>query len=93
MITTIVNSLGLFVDIISWVIIIRCFLSWLPVDRRNPIVGFIYRFTEPILKPVRIMVSKSPLGEGMPIDFSPIIAFFIIEALYRIVASILLGFA
>jgi YggT family protein len=52
-----------------WIIIIRALISWVSPNPYNPIVRFLYRATEPVLRPVRRII---PLG-GMGIDFSPVI--------------------
>jgi YggT family protein len=52
-----------------WLILIRAVLSWVNPDPYNAIVQFLYRVTEPILRPVR---DKLP---PMGLDISPIIVF------------------
>ncbi|MFQ5684870.1 MAG: YggT family protein [Candidatus Binatia bacterium] len=58
--------LGLFVYM--WMVIIRAVISWVNPDPYNPIVQFLYRSTEPVLKPVRRAL---PIAWG--IDFSPLV--------------------
>jgi len=58
-------ALGLY----TWVIIIRALLSWVNPDPYNPIVQFLYRATEPVLRPVRRWLPLRNLG----IDLSPVI--------------------
>jgi len=65
--------------IYSYLIIARIFLSWISVDHYNPIVQFIYKITEPVLAPFRIII---PLG-GMGFDLSPLIVFFLLNLLQR----------
>jgi YggT family protein len=57
-----------------WIIIARALISWVNPDPYNPIVLFLYRVTEPVLRPIRRRLSF-----GMGIDFSPII---VIMAIY-----------
>lgn len=86
------NALIIFVEILDYLILARVFLSWIPISRDNPIIKFIYALTEPILAPIRNMLQKSPLGgPGMILDFSPIIAFFLIRFIVSIAGHILLG--
>jgi YggT family protein len=73
----IINIINIVFRIYSYLILARIFLSWLPVDRTNPIIRVIYQVTEPILAPFRIIL---PLG-GMGIDLSPIIVFFLLNLL------------
>jgi len=65
-------------------ILARVLLSWVPVDRNNPLVSFVYEVTEPILGPIRRLVPS--LGG---IDLSPIIALVLIEILQRMLLTIL----
>jgi len=73
----------------GYLILARIFLSWVPVDRYNPIVQFIYRITEPILAPFRVIL---PLG-SVGLDLSPIIVFFLLNLLHRSVINILVRLA
>ena len=73
----------------SYLILARIFLTWIPVDPHNPVVQFIYRVTEPILAPFRVIL---PLG-GMGLDLSPIIVFFLLNLLQRAIVNILISIA
>jgi len=75
--------------IYSYLIIARIFLSWIPVNHHNPIVQFIYKVTEPILAPFRIILN---LG-GTGFDLSPIIVFFLLNLLQRALINLLINFA
>ncbi|WMI82045.1 YggT family protein [Anaerotignum sp. MB30-C6] len=68
------KAVNLFFYVMELLIFGRILLSWLPMGYNNPIGQFLYAMTEPILGPCRRMLDKSPLGGGMMLDFSPIIA-------------------
>jgi YggT family protein len=70
----IAKVLGVVLNIYMWVIIIRALLSWVNPDPYNPIVQFLTRVTEPVLRPLRKLVPAYRLG----IDLSPLIAILII---------------
>lgn len=70
----IAKVLGVVLNIYMWVIIIRALLSWVNPDPYNPIVQFLTRITEPVLRPLRKLVPVYRLG----IDPSPLIAILII---------------
>ncbi|NTW60656.1 MAG: YggT family protein [Nitrospirae bacterium] len=70
----IAKVLGVVLNIYMWVIIIRALLSWVNPDPYNPIVQFLTRITEPVLRPLRKLVPAYRLG----IDLSPLIAILII---------------
>jgi len=82
-----IQAIGKFFQILYYLILIRIILSWLPGLNNSSIGVLIHNFTEPILGPVRDMLDRSPIGGGMMLDFSPIIALFIMN----IVCTLLQG--
>jgi len=52
-----------------WMIIARAVLSWVNPDPFNPIVRFLYRVTEPVLRPIRHRLPTFQMG----LDLSPMI--------------------
>ena len=70
----IAKVLGVVLNIYMWIIIIRALLSWVNPDPYNPIVQFLTRVTEPVLRPIRKLVPAYRLG----IDLSPLIVILII---------------
>ena len=78
LISVVVNFFGL----LQFFILVSCVLSWFPVDRENRVFKLVSAITNPILEPISSAMRKSPLGGGgMQIDFSPVIAYVILEAL------------
>ncbi|MBL6615756.1 MAG: YggT family protein [Reyranella sp.] len=82
-------------DIYSWIIIISAILSWLVafgvVNVRNQfirmVVDFLYRITEPVLRPIRRFLPS--LGG---IDISPVVALLLIIFLQHLLREYVLGF-
>lgn len=81
-------ALSKFFGLLEWLILIRIILSWLPIGR-NPVTDILYTLTEPILGPVRSMMDKSPLGGGMMIDFSPVIALFVLRLVHMLLDGLI----
>ena len=52
-----------------WIIIARAVLSWVNPDPFNPIVRFLYRVTEPVLRPIRHRLPTLAMG----LDLSPMV--------------------
>ncbi|WP_054695725.1 YggT family protein [Syntrophomonas palmitatica] len=71
-------------EILKWLIVVRCLLSFIRHDPYKPVIKFIYDVTEPVMAPFRRIV---PAAGG--IDFSPILVFFIIQAVQSLAASII----
>jgi YggT family protein len=82
-------------DIYSWIIIISAILSWLVafgvVNVRHQfmrvVVDFLYRITEPVLRPIRRFLPN--LGG---IDISPVVALLLIIFLQHLLKEYILGF-
>lgn len=70
LIKALAKILDLALTIYMWIIIIAALISWVNPDPYNPIVRFLYRSTEPVLRRIRRVI---PVG-GMGIDISPMIA-------------------
>jgi len=88
-IAAIARILDVLLTIYMWVIVIRAVLSWVNPDPYNPIVRFIYQFTEPVMAPIRRWL---PI-RGMGIDFSPIIILLLILFLQSFLVKSLLELA
>ena len=84
----IAKVLGIVLNIYMWTIIIRALLSWVNPDPYNPIVQFLTRITEPVLRPLRKLVPTWKLG----VDLSPLIAILIIYFLEIAVVDTLAHF-
>jgi YggT family protein len=90
-IANLLEALARIVDIVLtvyfWLILIRALLSWVNPDPYNLIVQFVYKLTEPVLYRIRKVL---PLGFGIGIDLSPLIAFLIIIFLRTFLVKTLL---
>jgi len=72
-------------ELVLWgyffIIIARAVISWVSPDPFNPLVRFLYRATEPVLRPIR---RRMPMT-GMGLDLSPMI---VILAIYFLQAFV-----
>jgi len=89
LITALATILDYLLTALNWLIIIRALISWVNPDPYNPIVQFLYKFTEPILAPFRRLVPAYSLG----IDISPIIALIAIWFAKLFLVNTLFGIA
>jgi YggT family protein len=71
----------------GYLILARIVVSWIGVDYGQPWVQLLVRLTDPFLDPFRALIP--PLGG---IDFSPIIAFLVLNMLRSVAVRLLLGF-
>jgi YggT family protein len=58
-----------------WIIIARALLSWVNPDPYNPIVRFLHRITEPVLRPIRYRLPTLAMG----LDLSPVVVLLAIK--------------
>jgi YggT family protein len=64
------------IDIYSLVVLVAVILSWVPMDRRNPLVTITHTLTEPVLAPIRNVLP--PMGG---LDLSPMLLLFGLQLL------------
>ncbi len=73
-------------EILAILIIIRVLLSWFRYNQYHPLIQILFKITDPILIPVRSLIS--PIGG---IDLSPIIVVFTIKVLQNFIISFLIS--
>ena len=86
------NLVNLVLVAYMWIIIARAILSWVSPDPYNPLMRFLYRVTEPVLRPVRDRLPAFQMG----LDLSPMVVLlgiyflkeFVVPVLYRIATEI-----
>jgi YggT family protein len=70
-----------------WIIIARALISWVSPDPFNPIVRFLYRATEPVLRPIRRRMSTFQIG----LDLSPLVAILALQLVDWLLVSRISG--
>lgn len=69
--------LNLLLQALSWAILIRVLLSWIPgLNQDNPLVRILRQVTDPILEPARRFIP--PIGG---LDLSPVIVLLLLQLL------------
>ncbi len=76
-----VGFIGWLLEIYTWMIIAAALISWVSPDPYNPLVQFLRRATEPVLRPIRRLLSPYQTG----LDFSPLVAVLIIQFVERVI--------
>lgn len=67
----------------------RFLITWLPsVDYNHPIIDFLFRVTNPVVRPFQGIVAPLQTGSGS-VDFSPLILFLVLRLLYPLVRTLL----
>lgn len=77
--------LGALLRVYELLFIARALLSWFPGANAGGIGEFLYAVTEPILGPIRELLWKIPFLQGMPIDFSVLVAYLLIDVIRSII--------
>lgn len=83
------NILYLFnkaVDIYIWIIFIRVIISWVAPHSRNEFVHLVHSLTDPLMERCRVLI---PMGRSY-MDLSPIIAYFVVNLLRRVINYVLI---
>lgn len=69
-----------------WILIARFLLTWIPnIDYSHPIVRFIHKATDVIVRPFRGLIPA--YGN---VDFSPMILFLVLRLTYSLVRKLLI---
>ena len=79
MIYSIVRVLNTLFNLLELAILIECVASWIPQIQGNKYISILHNFTYPLLEPFRKLQDR--FISGLPMDFSPIIALFVIDLL------------
>ena len=69
LIHAVANLIDLVLNAYLLIVIARAVLSWVNPDPDNPIVRFIHRVTEPVLRPIRDRLPTVAMG----LDLSPMV--------------------
>ena len=81
-----VTVLFAILNLIKWLVIIAAVISWVNPDPRNPIVQFLYRTTDPMLRPFRAILPPRRTGG---IDLSPIFLILVIVFVEAVLSRLL----
>lgn len=84
----IINIIITLFNLLELAILLECIISWIPQIGDNKFVSTIHNVIYPIMEPLKVLQDK--LIPGLPIDFSPIIAIFIIDLFKRLLLGILI---
>ena len=74
-------------DFLSFAILIRVVLFWIPLDENNKIDAFFYAITEPVIMPMRLLLDRFESIRILPIDIPLLITAVIISILSTILSS------
>ena len=75
------STLSLLLSILELLMLGRAILSWFPIDEDNALVQFLYGITEPVIYPVRVLLERFDLFQGLPIDMAFFFTFILINIL------------
>lgn len=85
MIITIIKTLF---NLLELAILLEVILSWIPQIGNNKFVSTIHNFIYPIMEPIKGFQNR--LIPGLPIDFSPILALFVLDILKKLILGIII---
>lgn len=86
MLNTIQTALNYLFTLLEYAIFIDVILSWVYRGRGNTLIDILHIFTEPFMAPARKIHER--LIPSTMLDFSPIIAYFLIAVLRYIVNAL-----
>jgi len=82
-----ISLINLIFNLLYYAIIIEVILSWVYANRTNQYIELLHKVTNPLLQPGRKIQDR--YFNNMMVDFSPILAIFIIMILKKILFRLL----
>lgn len=76
------------VEVMVFLIFIRCFLSFIPHNPYNSIWRFVYDATEPLLE---VCARVLPDSLKYPMDFTPMVALLLLQMIIRPILMTIVG--
>ena len=85
------------INLVFWlyglVLLTRIVMSWIRTPGSGsawtPLWSFVYAATEPLLIPIRKVLSG--LTKGTPLDFSPLVLLLLLQVVQRIIIMVVVG--
>src|SRR5215475_12505178 len=93
--SAVANPVNLVIIVYVWLIVARALLSWVNPDPYTPVVRFLYRAAEPVLRPVRLRLPTLAMG----LDLAPMVVIlalyflkeFLVPVLHRLAMTLEIG--
>ncbi|MDD4776311.1 MAG: YggT family protein [Syntrophomonas sp.] len=83
--TSIIQVVNIVFEVLIWLVIVRCILSFVRHNPYQPLIRFVYDVTEPIMAPFRKLI---PAAGGL--DFSPIVVLLVLSLVQSMIIRLLL---
>ncbi|MBQ2825856.1 MAG: YggT family protein [Clostridia bacterium] len=64
------ETVYIIIMVIDLAMLVRVFLSWIPIDEDGKITNFVYFLTEPVILPVRMICNRFDFLRTCPLDVS-----------------------
>ncbi|MBQ4574500.1 MAG: YggT family protein [Clostridia bacterium] len=74
----IVGGVRFFLYALELMMFARAILSWIIPETDSPIVGFLVMMTEPVIFPIRALLSRIEAFNAFPIDISFMVAYMLL---------------
>ena len=78
-----------FLYVMELAMFIRAVFSWIDPARDSKVHQFLYNITEPVIMPVRSLVTRFNLFSDLPIDVSFSITFLLLIVVQRIIRLVI----
>lgn len=84
-----INLVQLILSFLQLALFLSALISWFPIFNGDSVFAqLLYRITEPILYPARLLVEKSEMFSSFPIDMSYIITYFGLSIIGALLPSV-----
>ncbi len=75
------------ISLYALIMLVYCLAGWFIRDPSNKFMAGLGKITEPLLDPIRQLLWKADFFRNSPVDFSPLILFFLLQIVVRALAE------
>lgn len=77
--------------LLQWLLVFRAIISWFPQVQQSFVGELLYTVTEPMIAPFRGLLDRFESLRVMPLDFSPVLAFLVLELIKLFLRAMMIG--
>ncbi len=90
LISTVLRTVDIFISFLNLLILLRIIISFVKINPYSSYYRILFQLTEPILEPIRKLISRLKVDTGM-FDLSPLIASFFLSYILKPLLYSLVG--
>lgn len=88
LLVVLVRTVDVAITAVQFLMILRAVISWIPDLKSNVFINFVYAVTEPVITPVRMLMERFNIMQGLPIDLSFMVTYMLLFVIQMLLPSL-----